>query len=482
MEYKSNINFEILEYFSKKICEDLEFCVFLQRNKAVVMEDNRVFKRKIYNKLLEWKREDDGKSAILVKGARRVGKSTIVEEFARNEYKSYILVDFSKTSHEVKSLFNDLMDLNYIFLRLQTIYNVVLENRQSVIIFDEVQECPLARQAIKTLVKDHRYDYIETGSLISIRKKTENIIIPSEETSVEMYPMDYEEFRWALDDEATVPLLSQFYENRLPLEQALRKSMRDFRLYMLVGGMPQAVNEYLNTNNLSRVDKEKRKIINLYLEDFLKIDPSGRASRLFRAIPSELSKNASRYQVGSVLNDSERKNLDEVLEKMRDSMTVNFAYHSNDPNVGLSLNCDMDQYKMFVGDTGLFVTLAFGDKDVTENVIYEKLLSDKLSANLGYVYENIVAQVLTVSGNKLFYHTWPTESGKHNYEVDFLLSRGAKIWPLEVKSSGYKSHVSLDAFCEKYSDRVGERFLIYTKDYHRDGATTLLPVLMAMFL
>lgn len=446
------------------------------------MKEKRVFKRKIYSKLLEWKQEENGKSAILVKGARRIGKSTIVEEFARNEYKSYMLVDFSEASLEVKSLFNDLMDLNYIFLRLQAIYNVVLENRKSVIIFDEVQECPLARQAIKTLVKDHRYDYIETGSLISIRKNTENIIIPSEETSIEMYPMDYEEFRWALGDEATVPLLNQFYEKRMPLEQALRKSMRDFRLYMLIGGMPQAVNEYLNTNNLSRVDKEKRKIINLYLEDFLKIDPSVRASRLFRAIPSELSKNASRYQVGSVLNDSERKNLDEVLEKMRDSMTVNFAYHSNDPNVGLSLNCDMSQYKMFVGDTGLFVTLAFWDKDVTENVIYEKLLSDKLPANLGYVYENIVAQMLTAKGNKLFYHTWPTESGKHNYEVDFLLSRGTKIWPLEIKSSGYKSHVSLDAFCKKFSDRIGERFLVYTKDYCRDKETTLLPVLMTMFL
>lgn len=460
----------------------MELCVFLQCMKSTTMEENRVFKRKIYGKLLEWKQEEDGKSAILVKGARRVGKSTIVEEFARNEYKSYMLVDFSKASLEVKSLFNDLMDLNYIFLRLQAIYNVVLESRQSVIIFDEVQECPLARQAIKTLVKDHRYDYIETGSLISIRKNTENIIIPSEETSIEMYPMDYEEFRWALGDEATVPLLNQFYEKRMPLAQALRKSMRDFRLYMLIGGMPQAVNEYLNTNNMSRVDKEKRKIINLYLEDFLKIDPSGRASRLFRAIPSELSKNASRYQVGSVLNDSERKNLDEVLEKMRDSMTVNFAYHSNDPNVGLSLHCDMDQYKMFVGDTGLFVTLAFWDKDVTENVIYEKLLSDKLSANLGYVYENIVAQVLTSNGNHLFYHTWPTESGKHNYEVDFLLSRGTKIWPLEVKSSGYKSHNSLDTFCKKFSDRIGERFLVYTKDYRRDSETTLLPVFMTMFL
>ena len=446
------------------------------------MEEFRIFKRKIYSKLQEWKREENGKTALLVKGARRVGKSTIVKEFARNEYKSYMIVDFAKASAEVKSLFDDLNDLDHIFLRLQAIYNVVLEKRQSVIIFDEVQECPKARQAIKTLVGDHRYDYIETGSLISIRKKSQNIIIPSEETRIEMFPMDYEEFRWALGDEATVPLLRQFYENRLPLGQALRKSMRDFRLYMLVGGMPQAVNEYLETNNLSRVDKVKRGIIDLYIEDFGKIDPSGRAARLFQAIPSELSKNASRYQVGSVLSDSERKNLDEVLEKMRESMTVNFAYHSDDPNVGLALNCDVNQYKMFVGDTGLFVTLAFWDKVVTENLIYEKLLSDKLSANLGYVYENIVAQMLTAAGNKLFYHTWPTESGKHNYEVDFLLSRGAKLWPLEVKSSGYKTHTSLDAFCEKFSARVGDRFLVYTKDLCKDGAVTLLPAMMTMFI
>jgi len=446
------------------------------------MEGYRIFKRKIYSKLQEWKREENGRTALLIKGARRVGKSTIVEEFARNEYKSYMLVDFAKASAEVKSLFDDLNDLDYTFLRLQAIYNVVLEERQSVIVFDEVQECPKARQAIKTLVGDHRYDYIETGSLISIRKKSQNIIIPSEETRIEMCPMDYEEFRWALGDTATVPLLKQFYDNGLPLGEALRKSMRDFRLYMLVGGMPQAVNEYLDTNNMSRVDKVKRSIIDLYIEDFGKIDPSGRAARLFQAIPSELCKNASRYQVASVLSDSDRKNLDEVLEKMRESMTVNFAYHSDDPNVGLALNCDMDQYKMFVGDTGLFVTLAFWDKDVTENVIYEKLLSDKLSANLGYVYENVVAQMLTAAGNKLFYHTWPTESGKHNYEVDFLLSRGAKLCPLEVKSSGYKTHASLDAFCMKFSARVGERFLVYTKDLRKDGTVTLLPVMMTMFI
>ena len=446
------------------------------------MSDIRIFKRKIYDRMLQWKQERDGKTALLIKGARRVGKSTIVEEFARQEYETYMLIDFSRASEEVKSLFNDLMDLDYIFLRLQAIYNVILQERRSVIIFDEVQKCPLARQAIKQLVKDHRYDYIETGSLISIRKNTEGIIIPSEETRIDMFPMDYEEFRWALGDKATVPLLRQFFDKQLPLGQAFRKSMRDFRLYMLVGGMPQVVNEYLDTNNLSKVDTVKREIIELYFDDFLKIDPSGRASQLFMAIPSELSKNASRYQVSSVLSDSERKNLSEVLIAMKNSMVVNFSYHSNDPNVGFALNSDKDQYKMFIGDTGLFITLAFWDKDVTENIIYQKLLSDKLSANLGYVYENIVAQILTATGNKLFYHTWPMENSNHNYEVDFLLSRGNKIWPIEVKSSGYKTHASLDAFCMKFSDRISNRYLIYTKDLRKDEATTLLPVFMTIFL
>ena len=446
------------------------------------MAHTRVFKRKIYDRMLQWKQERDGKTALLVKGARRVGKSTIVEEFAKNEYDSYILIDFSSASEEVISLFNDLMNLDYIFLRLQAIYNVVLNSRRSVIVFDEVQKCPMARQAIKHLVKDHRYDYIETGSLISIRKNTENIIIPSEETRIEMFPMDYEEFLWATGDTATIPLLRQFFDKQMPLGQALRKCMRDFRLYMLIGGMPQAVNEYLDTNNLSKVDTIKREIIELYFDDFLKIDPSGRASQLFRAIPSELSKNASRYQVGSVLSDSERKNILEVLRAMKDSMVVNFSYHANDPNVGLSLNSDEDRYKMFVGDTGLFITLAFWDKDITENIIYQKLLSDKLSANLGYVYENVVAQMLVSTGNKLFYHGWPTENGKHNYEVDFLLSRGSKLWPIEVKSSGYNTHASLDNFCKKYSSRISNRYLIYTKDLKKDGTSILLPAPMTIFL
>lgn len=433
--------------------------------------------------MLQWKQERDGKTALLIKGARRVGKSTLAEEFARKEYESYILIDFTEAAQEVRDLFGDISDLDSLLFQLQYHYNTRLKPRKSVIIFDEVQECPLARQAIKTLVKDHRYDYIETGSLISIKKKTKNIRIPSEETRVEMYPMDYEEFRWALGDEVTVDLLREAYEARRPLgDGVMRKLLRDFWLYMLVGGMPQVVNEYLDTNNLSAVDKVKREIIELYADDFRKIDPTGKATRMFYAVPGQLNKNASRYQISSVIEQGKQDRVEELLQDMEDSKVVLFSHHADDPNVGLSLHEDMGRYKMFLNDTGLFITLAFWDKDVTENVIYQKLLSDKLSADLGYVYENVVAQVLTATGNKLFYHTWPTESGKHNYEVDFLLSRGAKLWPLEVKSSGYKSHASLDAFCKKFSTRVGERFLVYTKDYRKDGATTLLPVVMTMML
>ena len=447
-----------------------------------IMEE-RIFKRKLYEKMLQWKRERDGKTALLIKGARRVGKSTLAEEFARREYESYILIDFTEAPHEVKDLFEDISNLDDLLFQLQFHYNTRLTPRKSVIIFDEVQDCPLARQAIKKLVKDHRYDYIETGSLMSIKKNTKNIRIPSEETRLELRPMDYEEFRWALGDDVSVSLLREAYVAKRALGDGVtRKVLRDFRLYMLVGGMPQAVNSYLETNNLSAVDAAKREIIELYADDFRKIDPTGKATRMFYAVPGQLNKNASRYHISSVIEQGKQDRMEGILQDMEDSQVVVFSHQADDPNVGLSLHEDMGRYKMFLNDTGLFVTLAFWDKAVTENLIYQKLLGDKLSADLGYVYENIVAQMLTASGNKLFYHTWPTESGKHNYEVDFLLSRGSKIWPLEVKSSGYKTRVSLDAFCEKFSSRVGERFLVYTKDLRRDGNTTLLPVVMSMFL
>lgn len=276
----------------------------------------RIFERKIYQKMLKWKKDSNGKTALLIKGARRVGKSTIAEEFAKKEYSSYILIDFSIAPKEVHNLFSDLSDLNYLFLRLQLIYHVNLENRKSVIIFDEVQKEPLARQAIKHLVKDGRYDYIETGSLLSIKKNVENIVIPSEETRIEMVPMDYEEFRWALGDKATIPMLKTAFENKISLgDDVNRRMMRDFRLYMLVGGMPQAVNEYIDTNNFSKVDEMKRSILELYQDDFRKIDSTGKASLMFSAIPSELTKNASRYQVSSVIPKEKQNRVLGIIDR-----------------------------------------------------------------------------------------------------------------------------------------------------------------------
>lgn len=443
--------------------------------------EQRVFRRKIYDDILDWKRKNDGRTALLVEGARRIGKSTIVEEFARNEYKSYILIDFNTASAEVKSLFDDLMNLEFIFLRLQQAYSTQLFERNSVIVFDEVQQCPKARQAIKYLVKDGRYDYIETGSLISIRKNIENITIPSEEDRIQMNPMDYEEFRWALGDTVTVPLLKTFWEKKIPLDAAHRDAMRNLRLYMLVGGMPQAVNAYLDTNNLRTVDEVKRKIILLYREDFAKIDKTGKVSNLFMSVPAALSRNASRYVPSSIIGNVADDKMSELLMNLEDSKTVNIAHHADDPNIGIPVSANYDKFKIFLADTGLFVTLAFWDKDFTENIIYDKLLSDKLSVNLGYVYENLIAQMLVASGNRLFYHTWKKDE-KHYYEIDFLLSRGAKLCPVEVKSSGYKAHASLDAFCDKYSARVGSRYLIYTKDLTKDNGTTLLPAYMTPLL
>lgn len=441
----------------------------------------RLFRRKIYNQMLQWKKDFGGKSALLIQGARRIGKSTIVEEFGKNEYDSYLLIDFNKASKAVKEIFDDLMNLDYIFLQLQAIYNVQLKEGKSVIIFDEVQTCPAARQAIKYLVQDGRYHYIETGSLISINHNVQDITIPSEEHSIDMYPMDFEEFRWAMGDKVSLPLVEKCFNSRTPLGAAHRMKMMDLRLYMLVGGMPQAVNEYLDTKDLSRVDQVKRSIIQLYYNDFMRIDPTGKASRLYMAIPSQLSKNSMRYYASSVIGDVNDSTMQSILKEMEDSKTVLFSYHADDPNVGMSLTKDYSCYKMFTNDTGLFITLAFWDKDFTENVIYQKLLTDKLETNLGYIYENLVAQMLTASGNKLFYYTFPKDE-KHNYEIDFLLSRGSKISPIEVKSSGYRRYVSLEAFCKKYSSRIKDRYLIYTKDLSHEKEVQMIPFYMTPFI
>lgn len=444
----------------------------------------RIFKRKIYDSMLRWKQQRNGATALLIKGARRVGKSTITREFAKNEYESFILIDFARSGNEIHSLFNDLSDLDFLFLRLQAIFNVTLHPRKSVIIFDEVQFCPKARQAIKYLVEDGRYDYIETGSLLSIRKNTVGILIPSEETRITMYPMDYEEFLWAINESQSIELIKYAYLKLKPLGDDInRRLMRQFRLYMLIGGMPQAVNEYLDTNNLAATDEVKREIIELYLDDLRKIDPSGKTTRIFESIPGELAKSKLRFEPGSVIKDADKSNLNEIWKDLEDSLTVNFAYLTTDPNVGLGLHKDPDSFRIYLGDTGLFVTLAFMDRNVADNDLYRRLLADKLSANLGYVYENIVAQSLRAAGHSLYYYTFPTDATRKNhYEIDFMTSTSNKVNPIEVKSSGYSAHKSLDVFREKYSSRIGTPILLYTKDLRKEHGILYLPVYMTMLI
>lgn len=442
-----------------------------------------MFRRKIYLDILEWKENSNGKTAILIEGPRRVGKSTTVLEFAKNEYESYILIDFSLASEEVKKLFDDIYDLNYIFLQLQLVYKVSLTERKSCIIFDEIQLCPKARQAIKVLVNDGRYDYIETGSLISIHKNVKDILIPSEERKITMYPMDYEEFLWALGDNETMPLLRSLYQDKKSIGQAsYRTIFKNFKIYMLVGGMPQAVQEYIETNDFKKVDDVKRVILSLYEDDFRKIDSTGRLSSLFDAIPAQLMNNASRYQASSVTGTLRANDILGKLDELNSSGTVLISYHANDINVGMAQYKDLRKFKMFLSDTGLFVTLAFKDKSFTENEIYKRILSGRIQADLGYIYENMVAQILKTSGHELYYHTFLNEKSRHNYEIDFLIIEKNKIIPIEVKSSGYKTHASIDAFCKKFSSKISHPVLIYTKDYKKEKDMEYLPIVMAPFL
>lgn len=442
-----------------------------------------MFKRKIYDKILDWKMTSKGKTALLIEGARRIGKSTIVEEFAKKEYKSYILIDFAFDEENIQNLFSNINDLNYFFMQLQLFYGVKLEERNSLIIFDEVQFYPKARQAIKKLVADGRYDYIETGSLISINKNVKDILIPSEERKIPMYPMDFEEFLNALGDSSTIPILKEFYDNKKHLGQELnRELLRKFRLYLAIGGMPQAIQEYLNSNNLELVDRIKRDIINLYEEDFYKIDSSGKISALFDAIPNELNKHSKGYQVSSVLPNDRKTTLSEELSELIASRTVLPSYNISDPNVGLSGTYNLNNFRLYSSDVGLLVTLIFKDKSFTDNLIYRKLLSDKLTANLGIVYENAIAQILSANGYKLYYHTYYDRNQKRNFEIDFIIPEGNKIVPIEVKSSNYRKHTSLDRFSEKYSERIAKKIVIHTKDVSYEKSILYLPIYLSMFL
>lgn len=442
-----------------------------------------VFTRKIYREILEWKENRSDKYALLVKGARRVGKSTIVEEFAKKEFKSYIMIDFAHVSKDIKDLFEDTYDLDFFFLQLQQLSGTKLYEKESVIIFDEVQLIPKARQAIKYLVADGRYKYIETGSLLSIKKNTKDILIPSEEHKISMYPMDFEEFLWAIGDEVSIETIKILLEKKRPAGNAIHRNlMRIFRLYMLIWGMPQAVETYLEKNNLQEVDEIKREIVDLYEEDFTKIDASGLAGDIYDAIPANLSSNASRYILSNAREGTRSERVLDLLPDILSSYTVNIAYHANNPAVGMALEKDVGRYKLFTSDVGLFVTLAFRDKNYVENIIYNKLLSDKLEANLGYVYENAVAQILVAKGNNLFYYTMGNKSSNHLYEIDFLISTGNKICPIEVKSGNYRCHKSLDQFCDKFRSRIGNKYLVHTKDYKWENGINYIPVYMLPFL
>ncbi|MDO4987846.1 MAG: AAA family ATPase [Synergistes sp.] len=440
------------------------------------------FKRKAYDRLSEWKEKYADRYAVLLEGARRVGKSTIAEQFAKNEYKSYLMIDFASASPSIRSCFDDISDLDLFFLRLQAASGTKLIRNESVIIFDEVQLFPKARQAVKYLVKDGRFHYIETGSLISIKKNVKDIVIPSEEMKIQIHPMDYEEFCNAAQI-ASYEIGREIYRTGRSMgDKVNNKLMRDFRLYMAVGGMPQSVEGFVEGKNFSEIDKIKREIIMLYEEDFKKIDTSGRLSAIFHAIPSALARNVRHYSISSALGRRKNKGDKNCLYDLIDSKTVLPCHNTSDPRVSLSQTKAADCYKLYLSDTGLFVTLLFIDRPETENVIYEKLLSDKLPANLGYLYENAAAQVIASSDRELFYHTWDKKGSTHNYEIDFLLSHGTKISAVEIKSSGTGKHESLTEFAAKYSNIVQDCILLSQKDLKTANGIKFLPVYLAPLL
>ncbi len=441
-----------------------------------------LFKRKLYQEMLEWKQRSNGNTALVIEGARRVGKTTICETFATNEYGAWVRIDFSEADKDINGLFSDLSDLDRLYRGLQLYTGVNFIERDTLIIFDEIQNFNRAREAIKHLVKDGRYDFIETGSLISMKKNVRDIVIPSEEEHLELHPLDFEEFLWACGNN-TLQLLKYNFEQREPLHDPVHNAMmRDYREYIAVGGMPQAVEAFVNGSSYLDIDRIKRTLIKLYMDDFAKIDPSGMLGEYFRMIPSELSRESRRYRLTDSNPGKNMSGESQSFSEMRESKTVQLCYHANDPRIGMSGALDPSFFKMFLEDTGLFVTLCFYDNKISDNIIYEKLVKGRLPANLGYVYENAVSQALVSSGHMPRYHTFPKTDGKHFYEVDFLVSKGLKVIPIEVKSSTEKSHVSLDKFLRKHSKDVDCAYVVCTKNIFVDGRITYIPIYMAGFI
>lgn len=451
-----------------------------------------IFKRKIYDKLLDWKKISQGDRAILIEGARRIGKSTVVKEFAQNEYKSFIFIDFNIAAETVKSAFiNYMSDLDTFFMILSAEYGVTLYRRDSVIVFDEVQKFPIARQAIKYLVADGRYDYIETGSLISIKENVSDITIPSEERRMFMYPMDLEEFGWALGEKELMEYIRKCYIEEIPLEHNLHtKSMLILRQYILVGGMPKSLSAYLeNDRNFEKADIEKRDILNLYKEDIMKIKAGYRSSVLaiFDQIPAFLSKSERRVVMSNLQKGSAFPKYHDTFYWLADSMIVNECFNCSDPNVGLSLNEDRTYIKCYMGDTGLLISHTFDENEIADEQLYKEILLGKLSVNEGMFYENVVAQMLVAAGHKLYFYTkYDPISHRNEMEIDFLLSNNSKlrykIFPIEVKSTDKYSTRSLSKFDEKFHHRIGRNYIIHPKNLKKEENTLFIPAYMVFCL
>ncbi len=444
-------------------------------------------KRKIYNRLIEWKRNSNGETALLIDGARRVGKSFIVNEFAKNEYLSHIIIDFGNAPQDILDLFlYESANLDLFFTKLSVYYSTSLHKRNSLIVFDEVQQFPRARQLIKYLVADGRYDYIETGSLIRLKKNVKDIIIPSEEEHIEMFPMDFEEFLWAMGDEVTFSLIKSCFESRSPLGQAVhRKIMNDFRQYVLVGGMPQSVSAYISDKDFEASDIVKRRILRLYRDDVSKFADGyeDKVFAVFDGIPGQLSKKEKKYSLSSISTDARYRTYEESFLWLNESMVVNTCFNATDPNVGLALSSDNTTRKCYMADTGLLVTLAFMDSSYTENELYRAILFDKLNINEGMIIENAVAQMLRSAGHKLYFYSRSDAINRGNHmEIDFLIKNDKKISPIEVKSGNYRSHSSLDKFKKKFSSDIGNSYILYDKDVMIKDGIIHLPLYMAMFL
>ena len=449
-------------------------------------------KRKIYDRLLRWKSEDCDKSCLLVQGARRVGKSYIVEEFAKNEYKSYILIDFNRTSAEIGNLFlNDLDDLDTFFLKLKAAYNIPLYDRESLIILDEVQLFPRARSAVKYLVADGRYDYIETGSLISIRNNVKDILIPSEEEPINMYPMDFEEFLWALGNDTLYPLIRSCFEKKRPLGQVLhRKAMDLFRQYMIVGGMPQAVEQFVVTKDFSAADRVKRRILNLYRDDIQKHAARDRlkVEAIFDEIPNQLQNQNRHFKLSSLKNNARFEEYDEPLFWLSDAMIVNNCYNTTEPTIGLKMNQDRRLLKCYMSDTGLLISHAFDENTIVSDEIYRKLLLGKLETDMGMVFENIAAQMLAASGHKLyFYANNDREHNENRMEIDFLIAKKTvtnrhNISPIEVKSSKRYTLASIRKFMAKYAEQLHTAYVLHPGDMSEENGIIFLPIYMTSFL